>query len=83
MIIQAKKLAEFFKHTDIAIGIIDDNNANRETSAEVTRATESAMACYKEYCSDRQEATSQQSLHYFFESLKWSIHWLCKRGGPA
>jgi hypothetical protein len=30
MIIQAKQLPEFFKHIDTTIGIIDDNDANRE-----------------------------------------------------
>jgi hypothetical protein len=43
----SKQLVEFFKHIDIAIGIIDDNDANRERSAKVTRGIESALACYR------------------------------------
>jgi hypothetical protein len=61
-----KQLTEFFKHTDTAIGIIDDNDANRERSAKITRATENAMACYKKLYSKRQKAACKLSLHHFF-----------------
>jgi hypothetical protein len=46
-------LVEFFKHTDIAIDIIDDNDASRERNAKVTRDNESALACYKELYRER------------------------------
>jgi hypothetical protein len=48
MIIQAKQLTEFFKYTDTAAGITDDNNACRERNGKVTKAIESVVACYKE-----------------------------------
>lgn len=47
MIIQAKHLTKFFKHIDTAIANINDD-ANRDTSAKVTRVIDSAVACYKE-----------------------------------
>jgi NH3-dependent NAD+ synthetase len=53
------QLVEFFKHTNIAIGIIDDNAANRERSAKVARGTESALASYKELYRERQKAARQ------------------------
>jgi hypothetical protein len=40
-----KLLVEFFKHIDIAIGIIDENDANRERSAKVARGIKSVLAC--------------------------------------
>jgi hypothetical protein len=61
--LSTKQLTECFKHINIAISIIDDNDANRERSAKVTRAIESAVVCYKEFYSERQKAAS---LHHFF-----------------
>jgi hypothetical protein len=65
VIIQAKQLSDFFKHTDTAISITADNDANRERSAKVTTAIKSAVACYKELYSKRVKAACQLSLHYF------------------
>jgi hypothetical protein len=65
-----KQLVEFFKHNDTALGIIDDNDANRGRSAKVARGTESALACYKELYRERQKAAHQLSLHHFFKRVE-------------
>jgi predicted ATP-dependent endonuclease of OLD family len=65
-----KQLVEFFKHIDIAIGIIGDNDANRERSAKVARGIESALACYKELYREMQKAACQLSLHHFFKRVE-------------
>jgi hypothetical protein len=65
-----KQLVAFFKHTDIATGIIDDNDANRERSVKVARGIESALACYKELFWERHEAACQLSLHHFFKRVE-------------
>jgi hypothetical protein len=65
-----KQLVEFFKHIDIAKGIMDDNDANSERSAKVARRIESALACYKELYSERQKAARQLSLHHFFKRVE-------------
>jgi hypothetical protein len=62
-----KQLVEFFKHIDIAIGSTDYNDANRERSAKVARGIESALACYKELCRERQKAARRLSLHHLFK----------------
>lgn len=46
--LSTRHLTEFFRHINTAFGITDDNDANRERSAEVTRGIESAVACCKE-----------------------------------
>jgi hypothetical protein len=65
-----KQLVEFFKHIDIAIGIMDDNDANRERSAKVARGIESALDCYKEPYRERLKAACQLSLHHFFKRVE-------------
>jgi hypothetical protein len=65
-----KQLVEFFKHTDIAIGIIDENDASRESSDKVARGIESALACYKELYRKRQKAARQLSLRHFFKRVE-------------
>jgi hypothetical protein len=82
MIIQAKQLTEFFKHMNTAIGIIYNNDANRERSVKVTRVIQCVVACYKELYSERQKAAWQLSQSLVEESQKLSIHWLCKTAGP-
>jgi hypothetical protein len=64
--------------TAAAIGIVDENDASRERSAEVTTATESAVACCRELCSERQKAARQLSLHHFFKRVE-----ICQSTGPA
>jgi hypothetical protein len=78
MIIQTKQLIEFFKHTDTATVITDDNDANRERSAKVTRVIESAVACYKELYSKRQKAACWLHRHHFFKRAE-----SCPTTGPA
>jgi hypothetical protein len=70
MIILATQLTEFFKHMATPAGIIDDNGANRERNAEVTRAVESAVACFKELYSKRQKAVCELSLRYLFKRVE-------------
>jgi hypothetical protein len=50
-----KQTAEFFKHTDTAISIIDENDPNRERSVKVARDIQSALACYKELYRERKK----------------------------
>lgn len=54
--LSGKQLTEICKHISISIGIIDDNVASRDRTAKVIRATESAVACCNELCSDSPEA---------------------------
>jgi hypothetical protein len=49
--LSTRHLTEFFKNISTTFGITDDNNVNRERSAEVTRGIESVVACCKELCS--------------------------------
>jgi hypothetical protein len=49
--LSTRHLNEFFKHINTISGITDDNDANRDRSAEVTRGTESDVARCKELCS--------------------------------
>jgi hypothetical protein len=69
-IFQQKQLTEFFKHIDTVTGIRDDHNANRERTAKVTRVIGSAMACYKEFYSERQKAESHLSIHHSFKRVE-------------
>jgi hypothetical protein len=54
--LSVKQLSEICKHINTSIGFIDDNDASRERTAKVIRATESAVACCKELFSDSPEA---------------------------
>jgi hypothetical protein len=62
----SKQIAEFFKHTDTAISIIDENDPNRERGAKVARDIQSALACYKEFYRERKNAAYQLTLDHFF-----------------
>lgn len=59
--LSTRHLTEFFKHINTASDITDDNDANRERSAEVTRRR-SVVACCKDLCSKRQNAAHQLAL---------------------
>jgi hypothetical protein len=61
-----KQIAEFFKHIDTAISIIDENDPNRERRAKAARDTQSALACYKELYRERKNAAYQLTLDHFF-----------------
>jgi hypothetical protein len=63
------QLTELLKYINTVTGIIDDND-NRERSAKVTKAIESAVACYKELYSKRQEAACKLSLNHFFKRVE-------------
>jgi hypothetical protein len=65
--LSTKQSTEFFKHINIAIGITDDNGANRHIRSTVTKATESTVVCYKEFYSKRQKAAYQHPLYHFFK----------------
>ncbi|CAL1538349.1 unnamed protein product [Lymnaea stagnalis] len=43
-----KRLAEFFKHIDAAMAIINEDDANRERSCKVARAVANEIICYKD-----------------------------------
>jgi hypothetical protein len=53
-----------------ASGTTDDDDANRERSAKVTMAIESAVVCYKELYRKGQKAVCQFSLHHFFKRVE-------------
>jgi hypothetical protein len=65
-----KQIAEFFKHIDTAISIIDENDPNRERSAKVARDIQSALACYKEFYGERKNAAYQLTLDHFFNTAE-------------
>jgi transcriptional regulator of met regulon len=60
--LSTRHLTKTFKHTNTAFPITDDNDANKERCAEVSRETNSAEACCKKtFCSKRQKAPSSLS----------------------
>jgi hypothetical protein len=66
-LLSTKQIAEFFKHIDTAIIIIDENDPNnRERSVKVARDIQSFLACFKELYKERKNAASQLTLDHFF-----------------
>jgi hypothetical protein len=45
--LSTKQMTAFFKHTDSAIRIIEENDPNETRSAKVAREIQNSFACYK------------------------------------
>jgi hypothetical protein len=69
-LLSTKQTAEFIKHIDTAISIIDENDPNKERSAEVARDIQSSLACYKELKRERKNAAYQLTLDHFFNTAE-------------
>jgi hypothetical protein len=63
-------LTGFFKHTDIAIRIIEENDPNETISTKVAREIQNPLACYKEIYREKKNAAHQLSLNCFIKKVE-------------
>jgi hypothetical protein len=63
-----KQMTKFFKHTDSAIRIIEENDPNETRSVKVAREIQNSLAYYKELYRERKNAAHQLSLGFHLKS---------------
>jgi hypothetical protein len=68
--LSTKQIIEFFKHTDSAIRIIEENDPNETRSTKVAREIQNYLVCYKELYRERKNAARQLSLHCFIKKVE-------------